>query len=270
MRTAVICIARLEGNYIREFIDHYRSLGFSNVIVCDNDHDDDGEDLPSIIQDYIDDGFVIVENWHNQVRAQMRCYTSMYQKYGYDYDAILFCDIDEHLTLIKHKNISEFLESFPDDWEAILCNWAQYGDNGQIYADYTKTLEERFTEPRPNAMSQYNFVDDFHVKSIIRGRLPFVLFRGNPHVPDNQLVCYNSAGQRCDSRPFQPVDHSTAYFKHFCTKSLEEYCTNKLRRGSADRDYQTFLMTYANRYFKINDETPEKLEYLSKIGFKGI
>ena len=57
MRTAVICIARLEGNYIREFIDHYRSLGFSNVIVSDNDHDDDGEDLPSIIQDYIDEGY---------------------------------------------------------------------------------------------------------------------------------------------------------------------------------------------------------------------
>ena len=143
MRTAVVCIARLEGNYIREFIEHYRGLGIDKIIIADNNHEDDGENFALMFKD---NPYVIIEDYRNKVGYQMRCYSEMYQKYGKEYDALCFCDIDEHLILNKHKNISEFLESFPSDWEQIVCNWAQYGDNGQIYADYTKPLKERFTE----------------------------------------------------------------------------------------------------------------------------
>lgn len=56
---AVACIARMEGHYIREFVEHYKSLGFSKCIVADNNRDDDPEDLRFILKDYIDEGFVI-------------------------------------------------------------------------------------------------------------------------------------------------------------------------------------------------------------------
>ena len=270
LKTAVVCIARLEGNYIREFIDHYKSIGFSNVIFCDNNHDDDNEDIVSIIKDYIDDGFIIYEDYRNKVGYQMKCYDEIYKKYGKQFNALCFCDVDEHLILNKHKNITEFLESFPSDWEQIVCNWAQYGDNGQIYVDYSKPLKERFTEHRPNVMSQYNFVDEMHVKCIVKGGLPQVTFYSNPHVATTPLITYHASGYRCSNSPFQRVDHTVAYFKHYCTKSLQEYCENKLRRGSGDRDYKTFLMTYGNRYFKINDWTEEKEKWLNEHGYSGV
>ena len=265
MRTAVICIARLEGNYIREFIDHYRSLGFSNVIVCDNDHDDDGEDLPSIIQDYIDEGYVIMENWHNQVKAQMRCYTSLYEKYKNEYNWLFFVDADEYLVLPHHKDVSEFL-SDKGDFECVMVNWMCYGDNDQVYADYSKPLKERFPKPLPFGIKvQYNFSENMHIKSFIRGGLPHVYFAGNPHCCDSNLKCCNASGQQCNNCPFQPIDYSTAYIKHYITKSLQEFIENKCRRGTADRDYNSFVYTYRNRYFMYNKMTPEKQAYLNSI-----
>lgn len=36
MRTSVVCIARIENHYIREWVEHYKSIGFTNVILYDN------------------------------------------------------------------------------------------------------------------------------------------------------------------------------------------------------------------------------------------
>lgn len=36
MNTAVVCICKNEENYIKEWIDHYFSLGFDKIFVCDN------------------------------------------------------------------------------------------------------------------------------------------------------------------------------------------------------------------------------------------
>lgn len=48
LKTAVVCIARLEANYINEWVNHYLGLGFDKVIIADNNHDEDGENLGSI------------------------------------------------------------------------------------------------------------------------------------------------------------------------------------------------------------------------------
>jgi hypothetical protein len=178
--------------------------------------------------------------------------------------------VDEFLTLYKHKTIQEFVESFPQDWQAILINWATYGDSGHIYADYSKGVKERFTEPRPNSKSQYNFLDDCHIKSLIRGGLPNLQFFGNPHIPNTPLVCYHAEGYRCNQSPFQDIRRNVAYIKHFTTKSLEEYCLGKLQRGTADRDINCFKSTYQGRYFKINDWTREKQAYIDSLGIFNI
>lgn len=266
---AVVAIQRLEGKYIREWIEHYLSLGFDKVIICDNSQLSDNEDITEIVSNYIKDGKVIVEDYRGRVRAQMIAYSDMYLKYGSDYN-ILYVDIDEFLVLEKHKSISSFIESIPSEWQCIVFNWMTMTDSGLIYADYSRGVKERFTIPNPNAMSQYNFVDDCHIKSLVRGGLNEVKFLGNPHIPSTPLKVYNALGLRCDQSPFQCVNHKVAYIKHYTTKSLEEYCTHKLLRGTSDRSYEMFLQTYGNRYFKINEWTEEKQQYLDRIGFKGI
>lgn len=267
MSIYLCCIARLEGKYIKEFIDYYLGLGIDKIIIADNDHDEDNENLGSILSGY---NQVEILDYKNKVGYQMKAYTEMYAKYKDEADWILFCDIDEYLVLEKDKDIKSFLSKYPSDCEAVVCNWKTYGDNDQVYADYSKPIMERFTKPCPNAMSQYNFVDDCHVKSFIKGGLQNVNFYSNPHVSTTPLVTYNSIGQRCNNAPFQPVDHSTAYFAHYTTKSLQEYCEGKLMRGTADRSYDVFLKTYVNRYFRINQPTQEKIDWLTQHGFGGV
>lgn len=50
LKTAVVAIARMEGRYLPEWIEQYQNLGFTNVILCDNNHDGDGEDVEAILR----------------------------------------------------------------------------------------------------------------------------------------------------------------------------------------------------------------------------
>lgn len=266
LKTAVVAIARLEGNYLKEWVDHYKSLGFSNVIICDNDHDEDDEDIKEILKKDIAGGFVIYEDFRNQIRAQMRCYTMMYEKYKNDYQWLAFLDIDEFIELVNHKDISDFL-SDKGDYDCVMLNWLCYGDCDNVLYE-AKPLKERFTKPLPiDIKVQYDFPENMHIKSILKGGLPSAVFAANPHSTDSNLKCCNASKMQCNNMPWQPIDYSNAYIKHYITKSTQEFFENKLRRGTGDRDYQSFLYSYSNRYFKYNQVTDKKLNYLKNKGF---
>lgn len=268
---AVACIARMEGHYIREFVEHYKSLGFSKCIVADNNHDDDPENLRLILKDYIDEGFVIYEDYRNKVAYQMKCYAELYKKYRESFFAIAFFDVDEFLVLPNHDNIYQFLRN-KCKYDCVVINWLCYGDNNQVYADYSKPLNERFTEPCPiDTKVQYDFSENCHIKSIIICRSKSVAFPNNPHIPGYQKLFFicNSDGKRCDISPFQPINYKNAYLKHFVTKSLQEWIEIKLQRGTGDRDYNAFKShVRLDCFFKYNSKTKEKQEYLDSLKSK--
>ena len=263
LNVALVAIGRRENLYAREFVEHYKNLGFSNVIIMDNNHEGE-EHFEDVLQDYIDQGFVIIEDFRDQVKPQMRGYTQMYRKYGEKYDWIAFYDFDEFLILPRHKDISEYLELFPSDCQAILINWLCMTDNNLVKYD-PRPLMERFTEAMPlDRCVQYSFPDNCHVKSIIRGGLD-VSFGGNPHTTDTPLIAYNASGVRCENRPWQLMDYRIAILKHFTTKTIEEWVTRKMKVGTPDRDPSQFLPFYKDRFFKINEMTEDKMNYLKSI-----
>jgi hypothetical protein len=264
---AVACIARMEGHYIREFVEHYKSLGFSKCIIADNNHDEDSEDLSNILKDYIDDGVVIYEDYRNKVGYQMRCYAELYKKYGKYFGAIAFFDVDEFLVLPNHNSIYRFLKN-KCKYDCVLINWLCFGDSNQVYADYSKPLNERFTEPCPiDTKVYYDFSENRHIKSIVFGGRKNVVF-SNPHIPDYQkhFFCCNADGKMCDLSPFQPINYKNAYLKHFVTKSLQEWVEIKLQRGTGDRDYNAFRShVRLDCFFKYNSMTKEKRQYLDSL-----
>ena len=261
LKTAVVCIARLEGKYINEWVNHYFGLGFDKIIIADNNHDEDNEDLASMFKDNQN---VIVEDYKNKVGYQMKCYSELYAKYKNDFSWIAFFDVDEFLELPQHGNIKDYLKD-KSDFDCVMVNWLCFGDNDQVYADYSKLMQERFKEPLPiDIKVQYNFSENFHIKSIIKGGLDNVLFQGNPHCCNNHLKCCNASGIQVDNRPWQAIDYRQAFLKHYVTKSLEEWYTNKMKRGSGDRPYETFIKFYKDRYFKYNKLTQEKINWLKE------
>ncbi|MBO6272267.1 glycosyltransferase family 92 protein [bacterium] len=60
-KVLLCCIAKMENNYIREFVEYYKRIGFDNICLYDN-NDVNGEHFEAVIDDYIKSGFVIIKN----------------------------------------------------------------------------------------------------------------------------------------------------------------------------------------------------------------
>ena len=59
-----------ENKYLREFVEFYKNIGYDNIILYDN-NDINGEYPQEVINDYIEDGFVI----YNNVRGEKKMST---------------------------------------------------------------------------------------------------------------------------------------------------------------------------------------------------
>ena len=261
LKVALCCIGRLENRYAKEFVEHYLKLGIDHIFVYDNNFGDE-EHFEDVLKDYIKLGSVEVINARDKIRVQNLCYNDCYAKHKNEYDWFAFLDFDEYLVLEKNRTIQEFLEE-KKGFDCVLINWKCMSDNNLVHYE-DKPLMERFTEECPiNLCVQYEGIpENMHVKSIVRGSLKSIEFNGNPHVPSNNIICCNADGNECNKSPFQPISWTTAYIKHFTTKTIDEWLMNKLKKGVADRDYDLFLKTYKYRFFKYNQMTKEKEDFI--------
>lgn len=261
MRGVALCsIGRMENAYAVEFVEHYKGIGFTHIFIYDNNHDGE-EHFEEVLSSYIDCGFVTIIDWRNKEKAQKSAYMDCYNRFGKEYEWIAFFDFDEYLVITNNSDIGTFLNRF-NSFECVLINWMNYTDGDMLRND-GRPLQERFTVPMSLDKSiGYDFPENNHVKSIVRGGLSVCVFDTNPHVPSTPLLCCNTRNERCSQYPWQPYDHSVAYLKHFTTKTIEEWLSNKMLKGTGGRRYQRFIETYKDYFFKVNKKTKEKEEFI--------
>jgi hypothetical protein len=263
-------IAKLENPYLREWVEHYKKIGFTNIVLYDN-NDVDGEVFGDVIGDYIENGFVIVENARGKICFQYPAYMECYKKYKDSYDWMAFFDIDEFLELRKHNNIQDFLmqERF-DSFDMIHVNWKTYTDSGKIhYSD--EPVQERFTKTMAyKKCVKYNFPENNHVKSIVRcNKHDELQFIPNPHSPINVETCCNGVGEPVDAElPFCEYNFEDVFLKHYTTKSLEEWITRKMVRRYPD-SHPSININHPhlslNFYFQINELTKDKEKFIKNF-----
>lgn len=267
MKTLLCCIGRKENQYIREYVEWYKNLGFTNIVLIDNNYDGE-EDFHDAIGDYIDSGYVILKDYRNKVKCQLDAYNAVYKEYVDDYDWFAFFDCDEFLVLTKKKTIDEYLSSILfKNFDMIHLNWMCYGDSGLLESD-GRGLNEMFTEPIPyDTKVAYDFPENNHVKTLVRGGINCnVLFKDTPHTPFIVVDCCNNRGIRCNSAwPFIKYDFSEAYLKHFSTKTVTDYC-EKMKKGFPDQKWDGSRVKdlVATRFFKYNTPTKEKVEIVKR------
>jgi hypothetical protein len=153
-------ICKQENLYIKNFIDYYKKLGITKIIIYDN-NDLDGEKFEDVIKNEIDKGYVTIINYRGDRGngyvggQQMKAYYDCYKKNNLYYDWITFFDIDEYLVLNKENNIQQFLTSSRyDKCELVKVNIAFYTDNNQLEFE-DKPLMERFTEKAKNKIHKF-------------------------------------------------------------------------------------------------------------------
>lgn len=276
LKVALVTIGRCENIYAIEWVNHYKLLGFDHIYIIDNNYDNE-EHFEDVLSDYINDNFVSIFDHRNETWCQTNIYKHYYDQLSnnYDYDYIAFFDFDEFLILNNDNNIKTYLNrKCFSKYNQILINWKIYTDNDLVYYDNRPCLE-RFTTP----METYKHVlydwcsENEHVKPIIKTKLNNV----NIYTPHNffgdevnKLTC-NNKGEQIDVHEYShciEINYELAYIKHFTTKTIDEFINKKMKRGTPDRDMKLFLKTYPlERFFKYNNITPEKLQYLTNLGY---
>ena len=257
------------NQYIREWVEYYKTMGFTNILLYDNNFDGE-QNFCDVIGDYISDGYVIIEDYRGIKMAQFKAYYHCWEKYRSDYDWIAFFDTDEFLTFVEEKTIEEFLsdEKFREK-NAVVINWMCYGDNDIVYNDGSGVLE-RFKEPAnyDTKCGQNRPIND-HVKTIVR----CIDFKNmdfcTPHCTNIPSQCTASGKNHPGGAPYESYDFSVAYIRHYTTKTAEEYC-EKMRIGTPDRMWSSAEVknNVQNYFFKLNKTTDEKLKLFEDRIFK--
>lgn len=258
----VSCPIKCVNEYLIEFTDHYLSLGFDKIYFYDNNDDDDIQPV-ELLKEYIQKGKVEVVDYRNMVFNDV-LHRNDFFKY-YDFSWVLFVDDDEFLELKKHKDIREFLSSFDDDVTKIAINNLHYGDNEKCYYEEGR-VQDIFSEPLP----LNSYVDYYTFNSAIKSFLKktdgtFIL---NAHSLINDKPYYNVENKKISLRDFWNIDdrevtYTTAYIKHYCTKSLEEFIRSKIKRVKKNSlDRMTNRYSIDNYYFLYNKRTKEKEELI--------
>ena len=266
MNTLLCAIGRMENEYIREWVEYNKNVGFTNICLFDNNHDGE-EDFRDVIGDYIDSGFVVLKDYRNRIVCQLDAYTECYVEYGNHYDWIAFFDCDEFIEVKLNNNINEYLshDRF-NNFCVIKLNWLVYGDNDMLYNDGRPVLE-RFKYPNPIYRDENNVT----IKSIIRGGQKIDTGNGgfkflNPHTTDLFPCCNNNGEEIYFYDSLVKINYDKALLRHYTTKTAREYC-DKIKRKFPDISYYTRTDEYqiTNFFFSINEVTPEKVQIFKDV-----
>jgi len=263
-----ICICTLgkeENRYIREFVEFYEKHGIDKIFLYDNNNVD-GEKFDEVIKDYIKKGFVEVLNWRGTTKTQFIILDDCYRRNKDYYDWLFFYDIDEYIHLKNYTNIKNFLnEKKFNNCQKIYLNWVIHTDNNLIHYD-NRSLHERFPDIEPNAKEKKKGVEH-RVKCILRGR----------HNKNNDISCWeliskkykgcNGDGKKAKliNRAYMKnSDFENYYIDHYYSKSVEEF-VKKVNKGDGFYEKKLEYKRHRiKRYFKFNEITLEKIEYIEK------
>jgi hypothetical protein len=207
MKVALVCIAKNEDNYIKEWVDYHTKLGFDQICIYQNDWRCSVQLDNTTIMDF--DG----------PNRQTEAYNNFLRYWHNDYDWVAFLDVDEFLVLKKHSNVKDFIQDYQQH-DVIGINWVLFGDNGLTF-DGNYNVLSRFTK------RQIGVVPLVKCISRVKPNISWALHNAvNVNAIDTNYKifagCSNENG-----------DDSIAQINHYFCKTWDEWSAKK-NRGRAD------------------------------------
>lgn len=253
MRVAVCCIVKMENKYIREWVEHYKSIGCDNVILYDN-NESDGEHLEEVIGDYIENRFIIMHNCRGKKQYQCVAYMDCFSKYRKEYDWICLFDADE---LLDVQDIKEFLSNEKyQHFNCVRVCWRVFDDSNIVDTNGDYSMMKRFK----------SYKNSRQCKSILNTK--FNIIGGiSPHGPLN-VNCCDVNGDKCWSKNefigYSIKDKNyNVWLNHYMFKTIEEYVECKMKRLYPDQGKASAtLILQPERFFMFNKLTQEKINWL--------
>lgn len=220
IKTALVCIAKDEENYIEEWIEYHLHIGFDKIHICGHQWN-----------------YQVPEKWKDQViferlemleYNQLKVYTNFKDKHLDEYDWVMFLDVDEFLNL-KHKkyehNVKKFINMYIDN-DFIALNWKMFGSldvKSVQNNNYSSIL--RFTKCRSyldrDKRILYNFSKIKNDKNASRLKI------GVGWHNDDQIHLRGFDFTKCIEEELD-----LAYINHYQVRSKEEYLLKHIKNLS--------------------------------------
>ena len=119
----------------------------------------------------------------------------------------------------------------------------------------------------PSRCVKYDFPENDHIKTFLRGGFYGEEWKKTPHVPSSPVLrCVKAHGEPTEQKPFADYDPRPMCLDHYTTRTAEEF-VQKVRRGfpCGDRYTNGYRAKAVEYFFAINERTEEKERILAKL-----
>ena len=227
IKPVIVCVAKLESDYIEEWVKYHLALGVTRIYLYDNE---DVSTYPAILQKYIDRLTIhhIPQYLVPHTQAVQNLVLDHFDKNYYtsdDITHIIHIDIDEFIVLKKHANITEFIEEYIQcDCAGIGMNWRFFGSSGHV---------DKSNEPVTQRFTRCDVNGNEHIKTIFDKKYFYGFF--TPHnIKTEPGYHIKSTNGDIIVGPFNyNIDHSVIQLNHYKCKTLPEFRYIRTR-GRAD------------------------------------
>ena len=260
IKVCLCVVAKLENNYIRDFVAHYQKYKIDKIFLYDN-NDVDGEKMELVLSEYISTNLVEILNFRGINIKQKIIYQDCYTKNNQHFNWLLFYDVDEYIYMGNFKSIKDYLGQFQfSNCECIYLNWMTYSDNNLMYYD-NRTIFQRFTSSFKNRTYRT------WGKSILRGNITNITF-GSVHTLYNKIIRCDGKGNICRLRGYacNKPDFDNFFINHFIYRSTEEM-VNKFNKGDCvfrGPGWWSIKLSKIFSYLNENEVSMLKISFIAK------
>lgn len=253
---SIACIAKNEGDYIKEWIEYHKIVGIERFYFYDNESNDNTKE---ILRPYINDGTVV---YHYVVGSvmQMPVYHDAVLRYAYQTYWLALIDLDEFIVPKVKESVVDFLKDY-EAYPGVVMSWVRFDSNG--YEKKPSAHGGLVTANYTRVKAGYDqWFGNKTIKSIVRPS--FVAKFINPH----QAIYKGGLAPVAENfkpvfGPYTDCSVNKIQLNHYQCKSREEYI-KKIERGRADvRSKKVLIENELNYENTENDYAISK--YLPKL-----
>lgn len=210
---SILAMFRDESRYLKEWVEYHRLVGVEHFFLY-NDHSVDN--WQEVLKDYIDEGLVEVIDWLSDgdtygYTRQPAIYRDGIQRAMGKTKWLAIIDIDEFVVPMKEQTITECINKYYPDADAIYINWRNFGTGGITVPEGQSILYHL------TACSLSNHSDNKVGKCIIKPEVIVTETLWTPHHFDliPGLQYFNGNG-----KPIAKIDGNSEFGQIHCDKFL--------------------------------------------------
>jgi len=274
MRTLVVTALKDEGPYILEWAAYYTAIGFSNILVFENDSTDFSDAILLRLREL--GAIEYIKNKDYSGSPQMSAFQKALTLDTYrSADYVLCADCDEFIVPKDVNCIADFL--IPrNNARAIAINWLNFGSSHIERWAPAMTIE-RFTMCAEATHTQNLMFKSLHRPSDIFAS--FCMHRPWPKTAIEDFVFTDGttvdAGVQLGDAPLDvskiPNRHASCTINHYSVRSLEEYRQKEIRGdgffvGTGYGGRAKFLQRDTNKFQNLDIQKfiPRTIQILSQ------